>query len=51
MSINYTMREIIWADPADTAILVQPVTEVKQAPNTPSFSKNQFNFLVLQCSW
>jgi hypothetical protein len=25
------------------------VTEVEQAPSTPSFSKNQFNILVLQC--
>ena len=39
----------MWADPGGTAIQGQPVTEVEQAPSTPSFSKNQFNILVLQC--
>ena len=43
ISITCTMREIRWADPVDTAILGQPMTEVEQAPSTPSFSKNQFN--------
>jgi len=39
----------MWACPGGTAIKCQPVTEVEQAPSTPSFSKNQFNILVLQC--
>ena len=43
MSINYTIREISWADPGGTAIPGQPVTEVEQAPSTPSFSKNHFH--------
>ena len=47
--INHTVEEIMWADPGGTAIPGQPVTEVEQAPTTPSFSKNQFNILVLQC--
>ena len=40
ISINCEIR---WASPADTAILGHPVTEVKQAPSTPSYTKNQFN--------
>lgn len=35
-----------WAGPDGTAMPGQPVTEVEQAPSTPSFSKNQFNKLV-----
>jgi len=33
----------MWAGAGGTAITGLPVTEVKQAPSTPSFSKNQFN--------
>ena len=35
-----------WAGPGGTAMPGQPVTEVEQAPSTPSISKNQFNKLV-----
>ena len=48
--INYTVKQIMWAGPGGTAIPGQPVTEVEQAPITPSFSKNQFYILVLQCT-
>lgn len=44
--LNLTIR---WAGPGGTAIPGQPVTEVEQAPSTPSFSKNQFNILAPQC--
>src|SRR5436190_18370496 len=37
---------IRWAGPGGTAMPGQPVTEVVQAPSTPSCSKNQFNKLV-----
>ena len=33
----------MWADLGGTAIPGQAVTEVEQAPSTPSFPKNQFN--------
>jgi len=38
-----------WAVPGGTAMPGQPVTEVEQAPNAPSISKNQFNILVTLC--
>lgn len=38
--------DVRWAGPGGTAMPGQPVTEVEQAPSTPSFSKNQFNKLV-----
>jgi len=44
-----TCEIIRWADPGGTAIPGQPVTEVEQAPSTPSFSKNQFNILAPRC--
>jgi len=47
--IHYTVKQIMWAGPGGTAIPGQPMTELEQAPSTPSFSKNQFNILVLQC--
>lgn len=46
---TYVYINLWWADPGGTAMPGQPVTEVEQAPNTPSFSKNQFNILVLLC--
>lgn len=47
LSNNYTLRLVFrWAGPGGTAMPGQPVTEVEQAPSTPSFSKNQFNKLV-----
>ena len=46
----YTLMKLNrWADPGGTAIPGQPVTEVEQALNTPSFSKNEFNILVPLC--
>ena len=42
----YNVQTFWWADPGGTG---GTVTEVEQAPSTPSFSKNQFNILVLQC--
>jgi len=43
------VKEIMWAGPGGTAIPGQPVTEVEQAPSTPSYSKNQYNILALRC--
>jgi len=43
------VKQSMWAGPGGTAIPGQTVTEVEQAPSTPSFYKNQFNIVVLQC--
>jgi len=45
----HDLKDIRLTDPGGTAIPGQPVSEVEQAPSTPSFSKNQFNILFLQC--
>jgi len=41
--INYTGKDIRWADYDGAALPGHPETEVEQAPSSPSFSKIQFN--------
>jgi len=43
------LKEICWAEPIDTAIPGQTVTELGQDLSNPSFSKNEINIVVLQC--
>jgi hypothetical protein len=44
-----SLEQIRWVKPKGTAVPGQAVTEVEKISSVPSFYKNRFNVLVLQC--